>query len=190
MWKQCMCGLALASLLAPAARAQTTWSFSYTGFESGGVFDPKRSLSGFFSGEDSDGDGILAQAELTRFYLDFLDYDPRERTYCGGGGFYCEVNNFSYSLDGRLAFEAEWLYSDEAARSVFYVTAGEAMESGGYVGNGGSSWTTWRWTDQTRFAISPPPVPEPGQYAMLAAGLLAAAAWRASSRLALARQHQ
>jgi len=183
MWKQSLAGLALAAAtFAPAVQAQTLWEFSYTGFETGGVFDPRRELSGFFVGEDRDGDGLLKQDELSRFYLDFLEYDPRERIYCGGGGFYCEVNEFSYSLDGKLSFRADWRYSDEGATSIFYVTTGDRMEMGGYVGSGELSWTVWNWTEQTRFAINPPPVPEPGQWAMLGSGLLGAVAWRAMRR--------
>lgn len=179
MWKQSLAGLVLAATtLAPAAQAQTLWEFSYTGFETGGAFDPRRELSGFFVGDDLDGDGVVLQSELSRFYLGFLEFDPRERSYCGGAGYYCEVNDFSYSLDGDLYFSAEWVYSDEAARSTFYVTTGDKMEMGGYTGSGGSTWIVSRWTDQTRFAISPPPVPEPGQYAMALAGLALLAARR------------
>ncbi|GAB3368221.1 hypothetical protein [Massilia agri] len=185
MWKQTLAGLGLSLItLAPAAQAETFWEFSYTGFETGGVFDPRRELGGFFVGEDLDGDGVVVQGELSRFYLDSLEFDVREFSYCGGGGFYCEVSDFRYSLDGELYFKAEWLYTDEAARSTFYVTAGDKMEGGGYVGNGESNWTVWRWTDQTRFTISPPPVPEPGQATMAAGGLLVLGAWGAARRRA------
>lgn len=184
MWKRSISGalLAAASLL-PAAQAQTIWSFSYTGFERDGVFDPAYRLSGGFVGSDLDSDGILQQAELTRFFWDGNVYDPLDMGYCAGGGD-CSVSDFRYSLDGQLDFRFDWRYSDEMAYSRSSTIAGDYMDFYGYVGSGEPVSLLWRWTDATRFEISPAPVPEPGQAAMLAAGLGALAAlgvvWRRS----------
>jgi hypothetical protein len=181
MWKHSMAGLALAVVtLAPGAQAQTGWSYSFTGFESEGVFDPALQIHGFFAGSDSNGDGILEQHELRRFSWNDMLLELGDE-YCWGG-IYCDLSGFRYSLDGQLDFRLDWRYSDDMAFSSGTTVAGSFIESAGSVGSGAVTGRLWRWTGQTRFVINPPPVPEPGQSAMLGAGLLGAAAWRAMRR--------
>lgn len=169
-----------AALLAPVAQAQTRWSFSYTGFEQEGVFDPGMRVTGSFLGSDADGDGVIAQSEVVDFIWNGFRYEPLA-DYCYGG-FQCELSGFRYSLDGRLDFRFHWLYRDEMSISSGTTLAGQYIDLAGSVGGGGALGDRWLWTDQTRFAINPPPVPEPGRLEMAASGLLVLAAWAAARR--------
>lgn len=188
MWKRSVCGAVLAAGVLLPAGAQTLWTFSYTGFDYNGTWDPDARFSGSFLGDDLDGDGVVEQAEIERLIWDGLWYEPFGTNYCGGGGNYCTLQNFSYRLDGVLDFRTDWYYRDEMASSVGGTIIGNRIASAGSVGNGDTTGSTWRWTEQTRFSINPPPVPEPGQYALLTAGLLAGALWRAARQAALPRR--
>jgi hypothetical protein len=173
MCKRFLCGAALAAAVALPVHAQTTWEFSYTGFSDGQTFHPEYHLSGFFSGEDADHDGVIEQAELQSFYWDGTSYALSGEDYCPPVR--CELQSFSYRLDGQLDFSTAWRYSDELSSSFGSTVAGNYTGSGGWVGGGPIGSSTWYWTGQTQFAINPPPVPEPAGAAMLVAGLLAAA---------------
>jgi hypothetical protein len=176
MYQRLLSSAALALAFAVPVHAQTLWEFSYTGFSDGQTFHPDYHLSGLFLGDDADHDGVLQQSELQRFYWDGIDYPLSGEDYCAS--LRCELKNFSYSLDGRLDFSTTWRYSDENSFSSGYTIAGESTGSGGWAGDGPVGSTTWYWTEQTRFEITPPPVPEPGSAAMLAVGLLAVGGWR------------
>jgi len=179
MWNRNLsAALMTASLLAPAAHAQTdtTWRFDYTGFAREGVFVPGHRVSGSFTGNDGNGDGVIDLAELSRFTWDGLWFDRQDAPSCS---FYrCYLNEFSYSLEGGLAFDFEWTYSSESGYANGETIAGDHIYSYAYSGNGGSESITWNWTGQTRFTINPPPVPEPDGYLLLGAGLLAIATLR------------
>jgi PEP-CTERM motif len=170
------------AVLAAAAGAvhaeATTWTFAYQGFfdETNEVFDPRIKISGSFTAEDLDHDGTIRVDELTQFKVwgdDFLTWDCQYTS-----GFHCYINEFTYRLDGKLDFNTENYYLDE-----FSSGAGNRIKTGdqavdwGY-GAFGRRDTVYRWTNQTVFTISPPPVPEPSTYAMLGAGMLLLAGWR------------
>jgi hypothetical protein len=167
--------IACASLAMPAA-AQSSWEFSYTGFlnEDSGRFDPALRLDGAFQGSDTNGNGRLERDELTAFLWNGYSY--LEDPYGGCYGARCELRSFSYNLGkGQLSFEAHWRYSDEAAISETTTITGESYTFQGQTGYQppfSYSGTVYRWTDQTRFAISPPPVDEAPASALLTAGLL------------------
>jgi hypothetical protein len=180
MCQRFLCGAALALAAAFPVHAQTTWEFSYTGFSDGRGFHPDYSLSGFFIGNDIDRNGLLEQSELQSFYWDGLSYALQGEDYCGSVR--CELQSFSYSLDGQLDFSTRWTYSDEHSFSSGSTVAGRQTGSAGWAGGGPVGGTTWYWTDATRFAINPPPVPEPAGAGMLAAGLLALAGLRTLRR--------
>lgn len=184
MWKQCIgSALLAAAMVAPGAQAQSAWFFSYSGFESGGSFDPGLLAEGAFAGSDRNGDGAIEQSELDRFIWDGLWYELADGGYCYGG-VYCSLSGFHYSAEGQLDFSFDWQYSDEMAFASGRTVAGAYIDSAGWAGGGESAGRLWRWTEQTRFTINPPPVPEPGQYLLLAAGMIAGAAWRAARRRA------
>lgn len=173
MWKRSVCGAVLAAgVLLPAA-AQTLWTFSYTGFEYNGTWDPNARFSGSFLGDDDDRDGVVEQNEIERFIWDGMGFESSGTHYCSGSGGYCTLKAFSYGLDGDLDFRTDWYYSDPMAYSSSSTISGDRISFGGWTGESGVGGYGWRWTDQTRFEISPPPVPEPGRYALLATGLLA-----------------
>ncbi|MFC0250280.1 hypothetical protein [Massilia consociata] len=185
MHKRLFPALFAAGLLVPA-QAQDFWSFSYTGFllEKENRFDPAFRLDGAFDGEDTDGDGLLELEELTGFWYEGQDFFARP-----GGGCYlsrCELKQFTYELAlGRLFFDAEYGYSDEASISSHTTVTGLShyqYSETGYRPPFYTSTQTWLWTDQTRFAISPPPVSEPAFGMLLPGGLLLLAATRAGRR--------
>lgn len=183
MWKRHVRSAVLAAAVFPSlaqAQAQpvSRWSFEYTGFEKNGLFVADHRVAGSFTGSDDDGDGVIERAEIGRFLWDGFYFDPNDTSFCSP--YRCILEDFSYSLDGKLAFTFEWIYSDEMAYSTARTTAGDSIYSYGYVGDGASDSITWNWTDQTRFTINPPPVPEPDRYLLFAAGLLGVGAWRAA----------
>jgi len=185
MWKHSvalvLAGSAFMSAFMPVAQAQTDnlWLFSYTGFAQDGVFDPDYQVTGSFTGTDTNADGVIEQAEISRFVWDRFLLTPPD-AYCSGYNS-CTLSDFSYSPSGGLAFELRWMYSDERAYATGSTIAGDSMYYYGSLGDDDAITYTWDWTDQTRFEIIPPPVPEPGQYLMVVAGLLGMRAWRAAS---------
>lgn len=183
----------LASLLAgsvlPAHAQPRTWEFSYTGLfathsfvhaREGSTysegFEPDTRITGRFSGEDSDGDGILEIGELTGFLVHGMDYFPCIESPSPYGR--CGIRRFSYDLDKELDFSAGWSGADE-----FYsgwagsVTSGVGARDYSY-GYHYESNSYLYWTEQTRFDIVQLPVPEPASGAMAAAGLMLLAGLR------------
>jgi len=173
------CAAICTSVALPAV-AQDFWQFSYTGFriQETGRFEPGISFDGAFRGSDADHDGRLELGELDTFWWNGYSYF--ENPYSGCNGAYCSLKDFRYELgSGQLYFDAEWSYSDEAAYSSTKTLAGLSHTFHGETGFRppfNISTTVYLWTDQTRFAISPPPVDEPPMLALLPAGLLFGAA--------------
>jgi hypothetical protein len=183
MYKRLLSSAALALAFAVPVHAQTLWEFSYTGFSDGQTFHPDYQMSGSFLGDDANHDGVLQQSELQSFIWGGIGFAVNGDHYCGS--MQCELNNFSYSLDGRLDFSTAWSYSDGHSYSAGSTIAGNYTSSGGWAGDGPVVMNNLYWTEQTRFEITPPPVPEPGSAAMLGVGLLGMAGLR---RLRLRRR--
>lgn len=153
------------------AQAQSIyWTFSYTGFlhREAGVFLPDQVLSGSFSGNDADGDGVLELPELATLLVGGTDY-----VACAAGSndyYYCGVDRFSFSAPTGLSFSLGSYGSDP-----------EGLVGGGRLIESGSLDYTWQfspgntyerslvWTDDTLLQLAP--VPEPGMWAMLGLGL-------------------
>lgn len=185
--------LAFASLMAAscaASAATSTWTFTYTGFydDSAFTFLDDRTLSGTFSGSDANGDGIIDKSEITSLLIGDTDYMT-----CGAGGnpyFHCGAETFSYHIGGKkLDFVAGITSSDPE----------QFVGGAHYYQTGLREWetrynpqdyyeTSYSWTSDTTLTVlggptsgaEIPAVPEPGTWAMLAAGLLLVAG--ASSR--------
>ncbi len=183
MHKRLFPAMFAAGLLAPV-QAQDFWSFSYTGFllEEENRFDPAFRLDGSFRGEDADGDGVLELEELTGFWYENENFFARPEGGCYGSR--CELKQFTYELGGgRLFFNADYGYSDEASISSNRTIAGLShynYSETGYRPPFSVYTATWLWTDQTRFAITPPPVSEPAFAILLPAGLVLLASARAA----------
>jgi len=183
MWKRMLLVLfTFAACVGLPARAQTQsgWEFSYTGFQEAGTgrFDPGYRLNGFFRGSDVDGDGAIGRLELSGFILAYYDYFAVPGTGCYDA--WCWLNDFRYDLrTGQLSFDAESHYFGDAMTVSTRTVSGRDIathEERGYSPPFVTSDSVWQWTDQTRFAISPPPVDEPPMLALLPAGLLLGAA--------------
>jgi hypothetical protein len=148
-----------------------TWQFKYKGFldVESGSFDPTLVLQGSFEGSDADGDGIIELAELTQLRAggrQFMGCDEENHVHCS-------IESFSYSLTGNLSFQSRYMWHDEfSMSSTLYVRTGQDVWYGRTSNDGSSSSERWLWTDQTLFAITPAPVPEPATYAMLGFGAL------------------
>lgn len=170
-----------ALLLAHAAGAQahlTTWEFSYQGFvdDSTGLFDPGRRFSGLFTGRDSNSNGIITRDELVYLSAGGTTYiDPTGiscNRYDGAAGYSCRVDQFAYSLSGDLVFAGSHSVGAEMSVWTAWVITGEAH--GDYGDTFGNYWNNrYAWTEQTTFAISPQPVPEPSIALLLPAGCAA-----------------
>lgn len=183
----------LASLLAgaawPAHAQLRTWDFSYTGFFATRSFthsfeedtytegfEPDRQITGSFSGEDRDRDGILELGELTGFSVMGRDYfDCIENPSPYGS---CSISSFSYAPGGELDFSAGWSGADEFFSGwAGSVTSGARARDYSY-GNFHESSSYFYWTEQTRFDIVQLPVPEPASGVMAVAGLVLLAGLR------------
>jgi hypothetical protein len=171
----------LLTLAATSAQADsTTWTFTYQGLfdESVGVFDPRIKVSGSFTAEDLDRDGTIRMDELSALTVSNVSYRP-----CSfNDGYVCSLDSFTYALDGKLDFSVE-----EGEYDGFGTAFGTKIIAGEYVyrwwyGPSGRANHYYRWTPQTSFTISPPPVPEPSTYAMLGVGMLLLGVRRASKR--------
>lgn len=178
MKKNLLCAALLVAGISTAHAQPTTWDFTYQGFVNvtTGVFDSGAKFHGSFSGEDSNADGVITVDELSYFltqdhlFLPFLigQYGCNTSSYLR-----CEVNNFSYTLDGKLNYATRTYGNDEGSKSWY-----SQAVIGSYFLSGGSDFmrdTRWEnrynWSDQTTFTISPAPVPEPTVALMLPAGL-------------------
>lgn len=177
--------VAFAALLAAscAANAATsTWTFMYTGFydDSAFTFVSDRTISGTFTGNDINLDGVVDKSEISSLLIGGTDY-----VTCGAGGspyFRCGAESFSYRIgDKQLDFVAGIDSSDPegfAGGAHFYETGKREWDfrysPHAIVDN------SYRWTDETTLTVFSVPesnagiplVPEPGTWAMLAAGLL------------------
>lgn len=164
--------------------APTTWDFSYTGFfvtrdYRGGApaydssysegFEADARVSGSFSGQDGDGNGIIDIGELIGFRVQDMSFFPCDEDPGPYGR--CGLRSFSYSPGGELRFSGGRSSYDEFSSGWSgSVTSGVGARDYSY-GHVYESTTVWYWTDQTRFDIVQLPVPEPASGAMAAAGL-------------------
>lgn len=168
------CAAALAVLVTGNAQA-TTWNFTYTGFYDAGpsTWLPDYSLSGSFTGNDNDGNGIIALGELTRFDIGGygLIYNGALECHYPPVGMKCSVDTFNYHLTGTLVFDAFRSYSDERGGSYNRWVSDYRMQSD-YFDLSGTRRRTLYWQDATTFSISPPPIPEPSIASLAAAGTL------------------
>jgi len=177
--------VAFAGLLAAscAASAATTWSFEYSGFhdEIASTFDSNYRIYGSFTGADSNSNGIVEQGEISSLLVNGTNYIS-----CAAGSndyYQCGTYSFSYDVAAKkLDFFAGTSGSDPDGYYMagHYFQTGQREEDYQYVAGFYHATTSYAWTDQTRFAITDSvlaggevsAVPEPGTWAMLAAGLL------------------
>jgi PEP-CTERM motif len=180
--------LAFATLLAAscaATAAPGTWTFTYTGFydNSSSMFLQDRTLSGMFSGEDVDSDGVIGVSEITSLLIGDTDYAT-----CGAGGnpyYQCGAESFSFNLGSKkLDFVAGITSSDPEqvfGGSHYFQTGLREWEF--HYSPYSFSEMSYHWTADTTLKIEGgaggpilggeiPAVPEPGTWAMLATGLL------------------
>ena len=166
-----------------ANAAETTWQFTYQGFQDAatGEFLADKTLTGTFAGSDHNGDAIITADELTYLSVGGQTYIAPIYGGCVASEspyMSCFVNRFSYSLTGTLDMFVRYSGADEYYSGWYGgVVTGQSFGSGGY--DYISEWeTVYYWTPQTTFAISPPPVPEPSAALLLPAGLAVLAAAR------------
>jgi len=178
--------IAAAVLAASAACAHAAdWNFSYTGFyhQEAATWLPDRIITGRFSGEDSNHDGVISLGELTAldvFGQDYFDGCQSMNDYYNR----CELYALSYKPTGQLEISASEWGTDEAFSGWGGgITTGSSAYSYTY-GMFGDYRTTLLWTGATAFAITPAPlpVPEPSEATLLIMGLLTLAGYRRSRK--------
>jgi len=178
------CALLLGSACAHAQPVH--WTFTYTGFDDqeAGVFLPDMTLSGAFSGDDADGDGMLAREELASLLVGTKDY-----IVCAAASnayYHCGVDRFAFSSSNGLSFSLGEFGSDPEG----WVGGGTLVETGttnySYQFNpGGIAEHHLNWTDATALQMTQVPpttvvaaveattVPEPATWALLGLGAAA-----------------
>ncbi|MGK5058369.1 PEP-CTERM sorting domain-containing protein [Janthinobacterium sp. LB2P49] len=178
MKKNLLCAMLLVAGISAAHAQPTTWDFTYQGFVNAatGVFDSDATFHGSFSGEDRNADSVITVDELSYFLTQghlFLPFRIGQYGCNASSYLRCEVNNFSYTLEGKLNYATKTDGHDEGPNSWY----SQAVIGSYFLKGGGNYWkgTQWEnrynWSDQTTFTISPAPVPEPTVALMLPAGL-------------------
>lgn len=166
-------------LASVAAHAQAIhWTFSYTGFydREAAQFLPDMTLSGSFTGSDTNGDGVLDRDELTSLTIGTQDY-----VACAASSnttYHCGADSFTFSPDSGLSFSVGEYGGDAEGwvGSGHIVTTGDAVYD--YQFNPDTSTEHHLdWTEATSLNMMSA-VPEPASYAMLVAGLAGIALYR------------
>lgn len=166
--------------LVSAQAAEQNWSFSYTGmylsqWRGDEFWDANKVMSGMFSGNDSNHDGVLTRNEVTHFTIDGTGLDFAN---CANSDMYFTCNladNFRFQIGVNPpvffahsfeVIEGEGLYQNDYRQSGHNYHVTPWLNAGG----NGSDWMV---TSATRFVINgqTAPVPEPESWAMMLAGM-------------------
>jgi hypothetical protein len=158
-------------LCATPVQAWEWHTFQYTGdfYYVGVARTLSATLSGYFSGEDRDADGVLELDELESFGWEGVHYLAGGRKACGS--YECELTAFSF-VGGRHSpyFHTEW--SDPARPGYYGVTEASAYAYTWYPGQSYAGGV--KWLPRVNYYLDGKlmMVPEPGTGAMMAGGLL------------------
>lgn len=172
MFKPLSILLAALVLFAGSASADTR-RFVYRGFDVGNdrLFSQYASRSGSFTGEDSNGNGLLEANELTQFMLGYYDL-----VACDRPTFTCSIEEFSFSRTGGLYFNVH--LSSQGSKDLFTI---DWQSDGLYLDRNvttGLEFRRYYVTPRTFVGVTG--VPEPAGAAMLGLG---------SGVLLLSRRH-
>jgi hypothetical protein len=171
--KRLLAAALFASLASLAHASPASWRFTFSNLEVHTVIDGTEvvdgdpgSISGIFTGEDLNHDGVLTAPELTRLDITLASTwpilplgpfpdEPDRRS---------ELHSFTFDFGHQLHIDAsyQWWFKD-TMRIVTGQSATEFHAAGGWMA------TDWNWTPDTVLSISP--VPEPATSALMGLGL-------------------
>ncbi|HEX8609896.1 MAG TPA: PEP-CTERM sorting domain-containing protein [Telluria sp.] len=188
MIRKLLCAALMCVGAASAQAIEQQYHWSYTGFTDvdTGRFLKSEQMWGDFVADDANGDGQLTLSELKSFTYLGLDHLQSE---CASGGVltaWCSISGFSYKQGGLLNFDIRGgkdfdMPGAERFVSTWDIHAPFTSASTGidmHDPMNGSSHSSYAFTADTKFSISPAivPVPEPQAYLMFGIGLLGVAA--------------
>lgn len=170
MIRSLVLGAALAASCLDALAVERRYDWTFTGFlDEGGWFRPTRSLSGFFVVDDDNGKRKYDKSMLREFWVNGINFAACPLISATD----CSFSHFSYEIGGTLNFSTSISRNDEFSYWGFVAVTGELWRDDAHVWGGEPFYQINRWTDETRFRITPGPVPEPHTYLMMGAGLAA-----------------
>ena len=135
------------------------------------IWQPKRTLSGEFTGKDLNHDNVIDRSEVHRVRVIDASGNRSFGPCCDqrGGGFSDSswLKSFSYNLrDSSLQFSAYSGYSDDVFARGYNITTGESAIEYVQLDRIGVIWSPETTLKVTSI------VPEPASYAMMGLGLL------------------
>lgn len=172
--------LAALTITTPLSVQANTWDFSYTGATSADAPFELPTIDGRFTGEDLDGDGWIRLGELQS--LSFFHYTVAPATDMAPptsepGTVMSQLDSFAFAIgSSNLQFDARagsWHDGYEKSGNTLLYTTGIGL----FTFDLGAASLSVHAVNFSQPLAATQPVPEPGTWGLMAAGLLGLGAW-------------